>query len=146
MASLPTPLPLPACSGAAASHKYYFLTTILYAFIILKFYSFTIKQINMKEKEDWEHYLATLDEADRADPFKVIEAFAEQDTAFERRKAVFEIFSAAMGGEGLEADTPFQKSGRMWLLGMLMKLIEACYLIDDLRESKRLVYVIQPED
>lgn len=94
---------------------------------------------------EWEYHFATLDEEDRADPFTVIASFCHDDTPFGARKTFFEIFNAAMLYHESRIEYAKDESGWIWFFKITLKLIEAAYLINDLRETEQLTYSMKGE-
>lgn len=96
----------------------------------------------MDKAHDLDHPFSTLTEEDREDPFAVIKVICQQDTLFNMRVKFFVLFSAAMGSNELEDDTPIMKANRMWLFRLTIQLYEAAYLIHMLQLEGRLTYDI----
>jgi|SRR5579863_2848540 len=100
----------------------------------------------MEEQEDWEQYLAFLDEEDRANPFSVLEDIYRDDSPFNTRTALLDIFCAAMSSPWLETDSPEEKGNRMSLMSNTLRLYECAYHIVRMRKAGQLIYrVVEPD-
>ena len=93
-------------------------------------------------KNEWEQHLATLDEKDRQDPFRVLKMYCSNDSPFQMRWEYNDLFTAAMYSTHNELEEPGRKGDRMWLMHATIQLAEAAYLINKLIEEKKLVYTI----
>ena len=88
----------------------------------------------------------TLDSDDFIEPFEIIDEYCANDSLFNVRKEIFELFSIAMLSLQWQGDTPIEKANRMYHLKQMIQIIETVYLINQLRESGRLMYTIRPEE
>jgi hypothetical protein len=88
----------------------------------------------------------TLDSDDFNEPFEIIDEYCANDSLFNVRKEIFELFSIAMLSLEWQGDRPIEKANRMYHLKLMIQIIETVYLINQLRESGRLMYTIRPEE
>jgi hypothetical protein len=87
----------------------------------------------------------TLDGDDYINPFEIIDEYCSNDSLFNVRKEIFELYSIAMCSLNWQGDTPLEKANRMYHLRLMIQIIETVYLINQLRESGRLSYTIRTE-
>jgi hypothetical protein len=100
-----------------------------------------------KPRAQWENHFATLDADQRNDPLSVIELFCDNDTPFETRRRFFDLFAAAMGNCDLhESDDPFATANWMWFFRISLQLMEAAFVIDNMRSEGRLTYSIKNDN
>jgi len=88
----------------------------------------------------------TLEGDDFIEPFEIIEFYCTLASLYDVREDIFELFSIAMGSLDWRDHSPIDKSNRMFRLKQMIKIIETVYLINQLRESERLIYDIRPEE
>jgi hypothetical protein len=81
-----------------------------------------------------------IDEKEKKDPFLVLQEFARRDDLMSQRTLYLNIYNAAM-----ESGKLLSVPGRPWFPDFILfiKLIEASYQIEELRQSDRLIYLLK---
>lgn len=97
-----------------------------------------------KIKNDWKNHYSVLDEKDRENPFRVLMYFRGIHPLFDTRITLSLLFEAAMSSHNWSRDSPDNRAKMAALYFSLLRLIEACHLIDELWENDKLTYHFGP--
>jgi hypothetical protein len=81
-----------------------------------------------------------LSEKEKKDPFLVLHEFATRDNLMSERTLFLSLYNAAIQSGELKSQ---QGKSRFPDFILFIKLMEACYEIEELRQSERLIYILK---
>jgi hypothetical protein len=88
----------------------------------------------------WKNHCCFLDEADREDPFRVINEFCNLSYQYNWREELFEMFRISLQSEEWMNDDNSEKSSAFWHVLQLIRLTEAVYQIYSAHETGKFTY------
>lgn len=94
----------------------------------------------MKKENEWQHQYSVLSAEDRENPFRVLMYLRIIQPLFVTRNTLSLLFQAAMSNGNFPRETPEDRAKLVKLYFSLLRLIEVCYLIDELWENDKLTY------
>jgi len=92
----------------------------------------------MNNDRDSNKRFAFLDPDEVESPIWVISDFCSHDFLHSWREEIYELFTIAMGSPDWQGDAPIDKANRLFSLKMLITLLEAVYLLNQMHESGQL--------
>ena len=95
---------------------------------------------SMSQAPEWLSHYAFLNGTDQQNPIHVINITAEQESLFDDRSELFDLFYAFLSSEQFNETSADEGESYIALFRRLVLLLEACHRVHELIDKKQLLY------